>query len=64
MPERITPEFYCREADRLLRLAALERIPQARLKLLEMAANFRETVDKIAAANSAARAARTKAERE
>ena len=47
MAERIAPEFYWSEAERLLQLAAATIDRVTRLELLEMAARFREAAAQL-----------------
>lgn len=42
MTDRVTPEFYGSEAERLLQLACATTDRPARIRLLEMAARYRE----------------------
>ena len=42
MPNRVTPEFYWSEAERLLRLAFIAKDGAIRVELLEMASRFRQ----------------------
>lgn len=42
MPSRITPEFCCSEAERLVRLAISSIDRDSRSQLLDIAAHYRE----------------------
>jgi hypothetical protein len=47
MAERVTPEFYWSEAERLLQLAATTVDRITRIELLEVAARFREAAAQL-----------------
>jgi hypothetical protein len=54
MTDRLTSQFYRAEADRLLQLAVLTRELPERIRLMEVASQFRQMAARVEASQQAA----------